>query len=164
MSQPDPELLRLYGTVKEAGDLSTAVRIATAILGLGLMSHDQDHVEDQKREQVQEHTETREDEAARMQSMESAMKTASVIGQRLARVAPPLQKQAFGALGRIGKALTPGWKTKALGLGAVGAAGYVGYKGMSALRDYADEERGDQRWGAKRPLKQNVNEFGTSVD
>lgn len=185
MPSPDTQLCQIYGTTKEATDMATAARIAAAVLSLGLASSDSSHVEEERERQQQEIDERRALEAERMSAMIGAMKSASVAGQILARAVPAseFEKAAFGAFmgkavgalaggaGRLvgavpgGKAvvgaLTPGWKTKALAIGGTAATGYAGYKGLSALRDYASSAPGgDELWGAKRPIKHNINEWG----
>lgn len=178
MSPPDLELLRVYGTTKEANEMALAARIATAVLSLGLMAADKKHVEHQAEKTEHEQEDKRGNEAENMEATLDALKSASVAGQILARAVPvsELDKLAFGAFmgalangaskvmggakGLVG-ALTPGWKTKALGIAGIAGAGYAGYKGLSALRDYASRPVGSEEWGAKRPLFHNVNEWGS---
>jgi hypothetical protein len=176
----DAELSKIYGTTKEANEVALAARIAAAVLSLGLAAADKKHVENKSEEREHEHEESRDHEAHKMEAMIEALKSASVSGQILARAVPAgeLDKVAFGAfmgnlatgagklMGAVpgGKALvgalTPSWKTKALATAGTLGAGYLGYKGVSALRDYANNPHGEETWGSKRPLQHNVNEFG----
>ncbi len=180
MTTPDPQLSQIYGTTKEASDMGIAARIAAAVLSMGLASADKERRSEDKSERDKKTEEKRRDEADRMRAAIEALKTAGAnAGQTLAR---DFEKQAFGAL--MGKAvgalatgagravgavpggrslvgaLTPSFKTKAIGTAGTLAAGYAGYKGLSALRNYASTEPGDMNWGAKRGLKHNVNEWG----
>lgn len=167
MSAPDSQLTQIYGTTKTAGDMALAARIAASILGLGLMNSDRGLVEREEQEREEELQARRDGEAQRMGPTIEALKSASAAGQILARAVPAheLEKAAVGeelmSAGKsVLKALQPGWKTKALAIGGTAAAGLAGYKGLSALRNYANTEHGDQLWGAKRPLMHNINEWG----
>lgn len=160
--------------------MALAARIAAAVLSLGMMAGDKRHVERQAEKTEREQENRREDNAENMEATLDALKSASISGQTLARAVPvsELNKLAFGAfMGAMGTlagkavgampgakglvgALTPGWKTKALGLAGIAGVGYAGYKGLSALRDYASKPVGGEEWGSKRPLMHNVNEWG----
>ncbi len=172
MTDPDAELMEIYGTTKEANEVALAARIAAAVLGLGLMAADKKHVEEQKAEAELLNEIARHQEAEKMESMIDAMKMAEASGATMARAG--MDKVAIGAF--IGKALGSAAKASqtgpTLGTVAMGAAkkvaptaavlgtGYLGYKGLSAARDYANTPKGNQTWGTKRPLRHNVSEWG----
>ena len=169
MSAHDSQLARIYGTTKQAGDMALAARIAASILGLGLMSADRKQQAQEEEGREEELQARRDGEAQRMSQTTDALKSASVAGQILARAVPAAElEKAGGGFGDTGKAvlkaLQPGWKTKALAIGGTAATGLVGYKGLSALRNYANTEHGEQQWGAKRPLRHNINEWGQPSD
>lgn len=152
--------------------MGIAARIAAAVLSMGLASSDKERRSEDKEERDKKTDEKRQQEADRMRAAIEALKTAGdQSGRILARgiekaAATPLATQAGRLVGKIpgmkalNNAVTPGWKTKAVGVAATGAAGLAGYKGLSALRNYASTEPGDMSWGAKRNLKHNVNEYG----
>jgi hypothetical protein len=167
MSAPDTQLTKIYGTTKEAGDMALAARIAASVLGWGLMSASGHQADEEEQERAEELRARRDGEAQLMGPTIEAMKSASAAGRILARSVPAseLEKMALGEglLGAgkaVAKALQPGWKTKALAIGGTAAAGLAGYKGLAALRDYANTEQGDHRWGSLRPLQHNINEWG----
>ena len=95
MNAPDPELVEIYGTTKEAGaaDVALAARIAAAILGLGLMESDREHVADQKEEAAQLNEIARYEEAKKMHAMISAMKMAKSAGVTMAHAS--MDKEAI---------------------------------------------------------------------
>lgn len=161
MTTPNSELMSIYGTTKEAGDIATAARIAAAVLGLSLMKGDQMHVVNEKLKHEQETNNTRAQEAAKMQGVVDSLKMAEAAGVMMAKVgiASFIGRNA----GKVVGALTPGWKSKALVTGGTLGAGMAGYKGLSGLRDYANKPKGNQTWGAKRPLSQGVSEWGYPV-
>jgi hypothetical protein len=170
MRAPDAELLEIYGTVKEADATVLAARIAAAVLGLGLMEADREHVEEQREEAAMLNDLARYQEAKKMRAMVSAMEMAKSAGVTMAS----MHKEAFGAF--VGKGLQNVAKANksgpSLGSAAVGVvkkvaptvavlgAGLAGYKGLSALRDYANTPKSSGTWGTKRSLRHNVNEYG----
>lgn len=171
MSSPDPELMEIYGTVKEASNSMTlAARIAAAVLGLGLMEADRKHVDNQREEAQRLNDIARHQEAQKMESMIDAMKMAEAAGATMAT----MDKQAFGSfigkgLQNVAKANKAGPSLGSLAMGAakkvaptaaVLGAGYGAYKGVSAVRDYANDPKNTPTWGTKRDLKHNVNEYG----
>lgn len=161
MTAPNAELMSIYGTTKEAGDIATAARIAAAVLGLSLIKGDQVHVANKELEHTQEVNNTRAQESAKMQGVVDSLKMAEAAGSMMAKVG--IASLIGKASGKVVGALTPGWKSKALAAGGTLAAGAAGYKGLSSLRDYANKPKGNQTWGSKRPLSQGVSEWGYPV-
>lgn len=161
MSAPNSELMAIYGTTKEAGDIATAARIAAAVLGLSLMRGDLDHVATKRMKHKEDTNAARAREAAKMQGAVDSLKMAEAAGTMMAKVG--IASLIGKASGKVVGALTPGWKTKALATGGTLGAGIAGYKGLSAMRDYANKPKGDQTWGSKRPLAQGVSEWGYPV-
>jgi hypothetical protein len=94
---------------------------------------------------------------------EGMTRYASAAGKALSKMAMKgLRKEAIGnpvaifgkALGgsalKAKKALTPGWKTKALGAGAVAGAGVGTYKGLGAAKDYLVQPTyASNNWGGQ---------------
>ena len=66
-----------------------------------------------------------------------------------------------GVLASAKKAVTPGWKTKALVGGAALGTAYTGAKGMQAARDYMMQPTyASNNWGGTGMLRGPVNEYG----
>lgn len=91
-------------------------------------------------------------------------KGASIAGLEAGRI---LAKQAgiggavLGGVKALGKAITPGWKSKALfGAGALGA-GYLGAKGLRAAGNFMNTPSEEQRLGGHNAaLPTGVSQFG----
>jgi len=65
----------------------------------------------------------------------------NMVLRRREKAAPAAVTTPSGAtrpsmLSRAWQTVKPGWKGKALGLGALAGTGYVGYKGLQTARDY----------------------------
>ena len=66
-----------------------------------------------------------------------------------------------GVLAGAKKAVTPGWKSKALVGGAALGAAYTGYKGLQTARDYMMQPTyASNNWGGTGTLRGPVNQYG----
>jgi len=67
----------------------------------------------------------------------------------------------FGAIRKAVKAISPGWRTKALGTGLAVAGGYGVYKGLQAGKQYMMQPSyGTTQYQGGAPLQANVNQYG----
>lgn len=175
---PNEKLAQQYGTaeiVKEGG--VPLLQIAKALVSLGLIVADhanQEHaVEHADEEQALERDLEAQRMAPTLEGLKAKQASAELAairsGRLMAKTAMGVPwatmgataKGAMGALGNAAKAITPGWKTKALlGAGTL-AAGAGAYKGMQAVRnELSTPVHETQRWGSNRPVMNNVSEFG----
>lgn len=162
-------------TVKEAE--LPLLQIAKALVSLGLIVADHAHqehaVHDAEEHQQAERDLSAEEMRSTIDNLKPKQACAEMLaiqsGRLMAKTAMGVPwasmgaaaKNIGGAVSSAAKAITPGWKTKAvMGAGILGA-GYAGYKGMQAAKDYMSTPVHDtQRWGSSRPAMNNVSEYG----
>lgn len=172
------KLASKYGTGEIAKEATLPLQhIAQALVNLGLLladkaNHEQsmEHAEEGNLVQRAEEAEDMASTEAGLRKKASAELAAIRAGAGLAKIAfgtpllGGLADAAKGAVGAVGKALSPGWKAKALiGAGTIGA-GVAAYKGMQGARNYMSEPGHEaQHWGSNRPVMHNVSEYGAPV-
>lgn len=171
---PTEKIAQRYTAFVKEGSLPLE-QIAKVLVNLGLLVADKASQEHAVEHATEHEAEARELEAERMGPTIEHLhpKTAEMAaihsGRLLAKTAMGVPwasmgaaaKGAVGALGGAAKAISPGWKTKALlGAGTL-AAGAGAFKGMQAVRNELSTPPHDtQRWGSNRPAMSNVSEYG----
>lgn len=168
-------------TEKQA-DAPIAARLAAAILGVGILNADAEHVSTQQAEAEEMNAQLRMLESQKMDQTISALKHAQAMIEPMLKAAAIasaelMQKEAIavrvgfgGAAQAAGRLMPAGsnaqksWmslSTKAKLLGGAGllGTGYAGYKGMQAARDYVQAQPHGV-YGKGPAIMHNVNEYG----